>query len=69
MHKYAYAVGASLQMRMFGLFAYLIVLIISYWRFSGYRKEKNHHKKIIKRRYKQEWGVRRPQRERDPEPE
>ena len=48
MHKYAYAVGAPLQMRMFGLFAYLIVLIISYWHFSGYRKEKNHHKKIKK---------------------
>ena len=48
LHIYAYAAGASLQMRTFGLFAYLIVLIISYWHFSGYRKEKNHHKKKSK---------------------
>ena len=31
------------------MFAYLIVVIVSYWRFSGYREEKNHHKKNQKK--------------------
>lgn len=31
--------AASLQMRTFGLFVYLLVSIISYWGFCGYKEK------------------------------